>query len=63
MNGEEVPVYLVTANGQTQELALVNQTALGRFVDPNDSSVEILQNVRLSQPVEELTARPEITPT
>ena len=59
VNGEEVPVYLVTTDGQTQELALINQTALGRFVDPNNPSVEILQNVRLSQPVEELTARPE----
>ncbi len=59
VNGEEVPVYIVTIDGQPRELALVSQTALGRLVDPNDPGVEVLQNVRLSQPVEELTARPE----
>ena len=59
INGEEVPVYLVNIDGEIQELALVDQTALGRFIDPNDASVEILQNVRLSRPVEKLTARPE----
>ncbi len=59
INGEELPVYLVTSNGQVQELALVSQTALGRFIDPNEPNVQLLQNVRLSQPVEKLTARPE----
>jgi multiple sugar transport system permease protein len=59
VNGEELPVYLVNIDGQIQELALASQTAVGRFVDPNNPDVEILQNVRLSQPVEQLTARPE----
>ncbi|HCB48461.1 MAG TPA: sugar ABC transporter permease [Chloroflexi bacterium] len=36
----------------------VGMTALGRFIDLGDPSVEILQNVRLSEPVENLTARP-----
>ncbi len=59
VNGEEVPVYQLEVDGSTRDLALVGQTALGRFVDPNDPTVEVLQNVRLSRPVEKLTARPE----
>lgn len=59
VNGEALPVYLVNIDGQIQELALASQTAVGRFVDPNNPDMEILQNVRLSQPVEKLTARPE----
>ena len=59
VDGEEVPVYILEIDGAERDLALVGQTALGRFIDPNDPSVEVLQNVRLSQPVEELTARPE----
>lgn len=59
VNGEEVPVYILAIDGQPRELALISQTALGRLVDPNDTNVEVLQNVRLSEPVEELTARPQ----
>jgi multiple sugar transport system permease protein len=59
INGEEFPVYLVPADGITRELALVGQTALGRLVDPTNPSLTVLQNVRLSEPVEELTARPQ----
>lgn len=59
INGEEVPVYTVQIDGEPRDLGLVDQTALGRFVDPDNPTVEILQNVRLSQPVEELTAHPE----
>ena len=59
VDGEEVPVYILEIDGAERDLALVGQTALGRFVDPNNPTVEVLQNVRLSQPVEELTARPE----
>lgn len=59
VDGEEVPVYQLEIDGSTRDLALVGKTALGRFVDPNDASVEVLQNVRLSQPVEEYSARPE----
>ena len=37
----------------------IGRTALGRFVNPDNLEDEVLANVRLSQPVEELTARPE----
>lgn len=59
LNGEEVPVYLITVAGEEIEVAQVGQTALGRFVDPDNPENETLANVRLSQPVEELTARPQ----
>jgi multiple sugar transport system permease protein len=57
--GEEMPLYDVEVDGTTIAMVQLSQTALGRFVDPDDPSVEVLQNVRLSEPVETLTARPE----
>lgn len=59
VDGEEVPVYAVVVEGETRELAQVGQTALGRFVDPDNPANETLANVRLSEPVETLTAHPE----
>lgn len=59
INGEELPLYDVVVEGETIRLAQTDQTALGRFVNPNDPSQETLANVRLSQPVEQLTAHPE----
>ena len=58
-NGVQTPVWIVPVDGIGMEMVLVNQTALGRFVDPENPSNEVLQNVRLSEPVETLTARPE----
>ena len=40
IDGEEFPVYLVPVDGVTRELALVGQTALGRFVDPTNPSLD-----------------------
>jgi len=57
--GEEVPLFDVEVDGLTIPMVQLSQTALGRFIDPADPSVEVLQNVRLSEPVERLTARPE----
>jgi multiple sugar transport system permease protein len=58
-NGEELPVYLLNIDGRTIEVVQTGQTALGRFVNPDNPSEELLANVRLSQPVETLTARPQ----
>lgn len=58
-NGEATLLWDVSVNGTTTQMVLLSQTALGRFVDPNDPLVETLQNVRLSEPVEKLTAHPE----
>lgn len=59
IEGEELPLYELDVNGETLQVAQVGQTAYGRFINPADPSQEVLQNVRLSQPVEELTARPQ----
>jgi multiple sugar transport system permease protein len=59
LNGEELPIYVITVDGRPVEVVQVGQTALGRFVDPDNPENEILANVRLSQPVEQLTARPQ----
>ncbi len=59
VNGEELPLYEIEVNGAPLQVVQTGQTALGRFVDPEDPSVEVLQNVRLSEPVERLTWRPE----
>lgn len=57
--GEERPVYLLDVDGTEIEVVEVGRTALGRFVNPDNPAEEALANVRLSQPVEELTARPQ----
>ena len=57
--GEEKPVYVLEVNGEELEVVEIGRTALGRFVNPDNLEDEVLANVRLSQPVEELTARPE----
>jgi multiple sugar transport system permease protein len=59
IDGDEEDVYQVPVDGQMVELALIGRTAFGRFVDPDDPSIEALANVRLSEPVETLTLRPE----
>ena len=59
VDGAASPLFDVPVNGAIVPMVLVNQTALGRFVDPNDTSVETLANVRLSEPVSKLTAHPE----
>jgi ABC-type glycerol-3-phosphate transport system permease component len=59
VDGEEVPIYQLVIDGRLRDFALVDQTALGLFVDPADPSRTVLQNVRLSQPVEEISAKPE----
>ncbi|MDX1663293.1 MAG: carbohydrate ABC transporter permease [Candidatus Promineifilaceae bacterium] len=57
--GEEVQLYDVEVEGEAVPMVQVGQTALGRFVDPQNPEREVLRNVRLSEPVEVLTARPE----
>lgn len=59
IDGEEVGLYEIDVDGATQTVALVSRTAYGRFVDPDDPSREVLQNARLSEPVETLSAHPE----
>lgn len=59
INGEEKDLFDVEVDGQIIPMIQVGQTALGKFVDPANPETSVLQNVRLSQPVEELTAHPD----
>jgi len=57
--GEEVPLYDIDINGQIIPMVQVARTALGRFANPDDLSVTVLQNLRSSEPAEKLTSHPE----
>lgn len=59
LNGKEESLYDITVDGKVVSMVQVGQTILGRFVDPQNPSISVLANVRLSKPVETLTARPE----
>jgi multiple sugar transport system permease protein len=59
VNGETQLLFDVPADGQVIPMVKISQTALGRFVDPQDPSIEALANARLSPPVTRFTARPE----
>lgn len=59
VNGREEKLWDVNVDGQIIPMIVVRQTALGRFVNPADPTQAVLQNVRLSQPVQTLTAHPE----
>ena len=59
LNGEELALYEIVVNGETLTVVEVGRTAFGRFINPDNPDQEILQNVRLSEPVERLTMRPE----
>jgi multiple sugar transport system permease protein len=57
VEGDELSVFTVSAGGETADLVLVRGTAVGRFVDPDDSTVEGYAVVRTALPSERITAR------
>ena len=57
VDGEPLPIYTVTFQGDTQDLVLLRGTAVGRFVDLDDSTVEGYAVVRTAEPSERVTAR------
>jgi ABC-type glycerol-3-phosphate transport system permease component len=59
LNGETYEVFDVPVEGETRRLVKVGQTALGLFADPQNLDTSVLQNLRLSEPVESLTWHPE----
>lgn len=59
IDGEEVDLFDIEVEGEVIPMIQMGQTALGRFVNVEDPETSVLQNVRLSQPVENLTAHPE----
>jgi multiple sugar transport system permease protein len=50
--GQEEPLYDIEVAGQVIPMVQVARTAFGRFADPNNLDNTVLQNLRLSQPVE-----------
>jgi multiple sugar transport system permease protein len=59
VNGKEEGLWNVEVDGQVIKMIQVGQTAFGKFIDPANPENSVLQNVRLSQPVESLTTHPE----
>ena len=59
INGEEKKLFNVTVDGQVVPMFQVSQTTIGEFVDPQNPDIKVYQNVRLSQPVENITWHPE----
>ncbi len=57
--GEEQDLWDVEVNGVVIPMVQIGQTAYGRFVDPENPAVEVLANVRLSEPVARFTWHPE----
>ena len=54
IDGETVPVYSVTQGAETVDLALVRNTAVGRFVGLDDSSLETFAVVRTAERAESI---------
>lgn len=59
INGEEQKLFDVEVDGQVIPMVLVSQTTVGEFVDPQNTENKVYRNVRLSTPVENLSAHPE----
>ncbi|MGB0386269.1 MAG: carbohydrate ABC transporter permease [Ardenticatenaceae bacterium] len=59
IDGEEQTLYDIELDGEVIPMILVRQTTIGRFVDRQNPEIEVLQNVRLSQPVEQVAFRPQ----
>jgi len=60
VDGKEQKLFDVEVDGQTVPMILVSQTTVGEFIDPqNPESEPVFQNVRLSEPVENVNWHPE----
>jgi multiple sugar transport system permease protein len=57
VDGEPLGVYTVTFGGETEDLVLIRNTAVGLFVDPDDPEVVGYAVVRTAIPAEQITAR------
>jgi len=56
VGGQELPLYRVPVGSEVRELALLRNTALGRFVDPDQPEIEAFAVARTAQPTERLSA-------
>lgn len=59
VNGEEQKLFDVEVEGQVIPMILVSQTTVGEFIDPQNPAEKVYRNVRLSEPVENISWHPE----
>jgi multiple sugar transport system permease protein len=59
VDGEEEKLFDVEVDGHVIPMILVSQTTVGEFIDPQNPENKVYQNVRLSEPVENVTWHPE----
>ncbi len=59
VNGKEEKLFDVEVDGQVVPMVLVSQTTVGEFIDPKNPDDKVYRNVRLSEPVENITWHPE----
>ena len=59
INGEEEKLFDVEVNGQVIPMILISQTTVGEFIDPQNPENKVYRNVRLSEPVENVSWHPE----
>ena len=59
VNGKEEKLYDVELDGQIVPMILISQTTVGEFIDPQNPENKVFQNVRLSEPVENISWHPE----
>lgn len=59
INGEEQKLFDVEVDGQVIPMILVSQTTVGEFIDPQNPAAKVYRNVRLSEPVENISWHPE----
>ncbi len=59
VNGKEEKLFDVQVDGQAVPMILVSQTTVGEFIDPQNPENKVFQNVRLSEPVENIAWYPE----
>jgi len=59
VNGKEEKLFDVEVDGQVVSMILVSQTTVGEFIDPQNPENKVYRNVRLSEPVENISWHPE----
>jgi multiple sugar transport system permease protein len=59
IDGKEEKLFDVEVEGQVIPMVLVSQTTVGEFIDPQNPNEKVYRNVRLSEPVENVSWHPE----
>ncbi|TFG82267.1 MAG: carbohydrate ABC transporter permease [Spirochaetales bacterium] len=59
VGGAETALWSIEDQGKTIQATMVTRTSVGSFVDPDEPSSPVYANVRLSEPVENVSWHPE----